>query len=124
MTDAVRSERIAELNDRFRKDPLRHGRLMITAGVRGLGDDSVQRALRAIAEQDDIPAGNDPYGERDFAAFDLDGARIFWKIDLYEKGDVKHRLDRASRVRRRVDALPPIAADLLHCNVTSRRAKT
>ena len=84
MIDAKRSDRIAELNDRFRKDPLRHGRLMITAGVRDLGDDNVQRALRAIAQHDKIPAGDDPYGERDFAAFDLDGARIFWKIDYYD----------------------------------------
>ena len=84
MTDARRSARIAELNDRFRKDPLRHGRLMITAGVRNLGDDSVQRVLRTIAQQDNIPAGDDPYGERDFAAFDVDDARIFWKIDYYD----------------------------------------
>lgn len=115
MTDAVRSERIAELNDRFRKDPLRHGRLMITAGVRDLGDDSVQRALRAIAQQDNITTGNDPYGERNFAAFDLDGARIFWKIDCMRRVMSSTVL----AVRRRVGALPPIAVGLLHCNVTS-----
>ena len=94
MTDARRSERIAELNDRFRKNSLRHGRLMITAGVRDLGDDSVQLVLRTIAQQDNIPAGDDPYGERDFAACDVDGARIFWKIDLYERDLVKQTFDR------------------------------
>jgi hypothetical protein len=27
---------------------------------------------------------NDPYGERDFGAFEHNGARIFWKIDYYD----------------------------------------
>jgi hypothetical protein len=28
---------------------------------------------------------NDPYGEHDFGAFDVDGARLFWKIDYYDR---------------------------------------
>lgn len=29
-------------------------------------------------------SGNDPHGERDFGALDLDGTRLFWKIECYD----------------------------------------
>ena len=27
---------------------------------------------------------SDPYGEHDFDAFELDGRKLFWKIDIYD----------------------------------------
>jgi hypothetical protein len=29
--------------------------------------------------------GNDPYGERDFGAFELAGEKLIWKIDYYDR---------------------------------------
>ena len=35
-------------------------------------------------------AHNDPHGEHDFGGFEVDGRKIFWKIDLlYEETQVK-----------------------------------
>ena len=75
---------ITELNDEFRKNPMRYGRLMLTAGVNAKGQDFVARALRCIAGYENFPHGDDPYGEHDFGAFVLDRERIFFKIDYYD----------------------------------------
>jgi hypothetical protein len=120
--------KIRELNDAFRKGHRPElGRIMITAGARHLvaawplGEIMlINQARRFEAFTED----NDPWNEHDYGCFDYLGTQVIWKIDLYEKGDVKHRLDRPSRVRRRVDAPPPIAAGLPHCNVTSRWANS
>ncbi len=98
------------------------GDLYITRGVESRGPAFVYQALTSVQDFDAFTPDNDPFGEHDFGVVHVENETVFWKIDLYEKGDVKHRLDRPSRVRRRVDALPPIAAGLLHCNVTSRWA--
>lgn len=29
---------------------------------------------------------NDPYGEHDFGSLIVDGNKVFWKIDYYDKG--------------------------------------
>lgn len=80
----VAKRSITELNDQFRKEPLRHGRLILTAGVNAKGQDFVRRALRGIAGYENFPHGDDPYGEHDFGAFALDVERIFFKIDYYD----------------------------------------
>ena len=36
---------------------------------------------------DAFTAGNDPNGEHDFGSFELDGVKLFWKIDYYDKRD-------------------------------------
>ena len=82
-----RARRIAELNDQFRKQPTRHGKSYTTDGVASLGFDFVLRAMTAVAAFDTFTADNDPYGEHDFAAFELDGEKLFFKIDYYSSDD-------------------------------------
>lgn len=82
--DTVRKPTITELNDEFRQNPLRFGRLTLTAGVDAKGQDYVIRAMRLIANYGSFPHGDDPYGEHDFGAFVLDDERLFWKIDYYD----------------------------------------
>ena len=54
-------------------------------------------ALRdALALFKDWDSGNDPYGEHDFGALELFGARLFFKIDLYEDTSVKSKNDPSS----------------------------
>ncbi|MCB9947257.1 MAG: DUF3768 domain-containing protein [Rhodospirillaceae bacterium] len=78
-------DRIRVLNDTFRADPLRHGRLMVTAGVDAKGPAFVAAAVAAVAAFNTFTADNDPYGEHDFGAFDLEGERLYWKIDYYDR---------------------------------------
>ena len=79
---------IAEANDRFRKscstDPAVLGRVVVTRGVVAYGPDFGLRALLAVAAFDAFTPDNDPHGWRDFAAFEVDGVRLFWKIDLMD----------------------------------------
>ena len=87
--------RIRELNDRFRayiKSTGYHqgaGLLLVTRGVAARGDDFVTRAIDATCAFGDFTDDNDPYREHDFGNFELDGETVFWKIDLYEAGEVK-----------------------------------
>lgn len=59
----------------------------MTSGVSALGPLFVARALSAVTAFDKFPADNDPYGEHDFGSFELDGEKLFWKIDYYSKDD-------------------------------------
>ena len=34
---------------------------------------------------DDFNADNDPHREHDFGSFELEGEKLFWKIDYYEQ---------------------------------------
>ena len=80
-----RTARIAELNDLCRTAMGVAGRLVQTAGISALPV-SVQSAIRERVETfDDFSEDNNPYGERDFGSFSIDGVRekIFWKIDYY-----------------------------------------
>jgi hypothetical protein len=86
MSESVATNRIRDLNDAFRKDPTRLGRAVVTAGVDARGPEFVLRAMRAVASFTDFTKDNDPYGEHDFGAFELDREKLFWKIDAYEKG--------------------------------------
>jgi hypothetical protein len=76
--------KISELNDALRAGT-GSGRVMITAGVVAKGDAFVARATKAVQEFKDFTEGDDPYGEHDFGAFDLDGEKLFWKIDYYDQ---------------------------------------
>jgi hypothetical protein len=78
------TDRIRMLNDELRKHLLGGG-AVITAGAAALGAETVQRIVQAIATFDDFCNANDPYEEHDFGAFDLDGVRIIFKIDYYDK---------------------------------------
>jgi hypothetical protein len=43
------------------------------------------KAPSSVREFDDFEAGSDPYGEHDFGAIQLDGARFLWKIEYYNR---------------------------------------
>jgi hypothetical protein len=57
---------------------------MLTAGVDALADDQKAMVLARVRSFDDFTEDNDPHGEHDFGAFDIDGQRYFWKIDAYD----------------------------------------
>jgi hypothetical protein len=82
--------RVQKLNDAFRIGLNGTGALLpldpicVTSGVDARGSDFVQRAVKAVRDFDNFTDGNDPYGEHDFGSFEMDGVRMFWKIDYYD----------------------------------------
>jgi Protein of unknown function (DUF3768) len=88
------AKRIAELNDRFR---LRFNIPFLDTSLAVPGDIVATRAVIDLAAQvqvsiwemvrrfDAFDEGDDPHGEHDFGAFEVEGAaeKILWKIDYY-----------------------------------------
>ena len=81
---AAKAERIRTLNDAFRHSG-HGGRILITCGVQAMGSAFIARALRATRRFDAFDGDNDPYHEHDFGAFSIDGERVFFKIDCYDR---------------------------------------
>ena len=100
------SARIAELNDLCRTAMGVAGRLVQTAGISALPP-QVQSVIRENVERfSDFSPDNDPYGERDFGAFTVQGVpeKIFWKIDYYAP-DLMHGSENPSDPRQTVRVL-------------------
>ena len=80
--------RIRELNDAFRKYPWSDsralGRTVVTAGVNAGGPEFVLRVLDAVAGFEKFTADNDPHHEHDFGNLEVDGQKIYFKIDYYD----------------------------------------
>jgi Protein of unknown function (DUF3768) len=76
--------RIRALNDELRRH-LIGGLAVITPGVAALGEEAVARIVKTIEVYDDFCHANDPHEEHDFGAFDVDGKRVFFKIDYYDE---------------------------------------
>lgn len=82
--------RIRDLNDRFRaylnNVGGRFGALLyVTSGVAALGENFVAHAIQAACTFDAFTPDNDPWGEHDFGAFDLEGEHLFWKIEYLDR---------------------------------------
>ena len=75
---------IAIQNDNFRKH-LSQGTLVLTQGIRSNTSEDIKEIITKVRTFDTFDENNDPYGERDFGAFDYKGKRIFWKIDYYDQ---------------------------------------
>lgn len=78
----TRSARIAELNDRLRTT-LAGGKVMMTAGVQSHGAAFVAKVVAMMKAFTAFDTDNDPYHEHDSGAFEVDGHRLFFKIDYY-----------------------------------------
>ena len=98
---AVDSDRIRELNDALRTctDPILrliiNGQLVITSGIRELGDAFFKNAVAAVRAFNDFTPDNDPHGEHDMAFLEVDGERIFFKVDYYDSEMQYHSPDPA-----------------------------
>jgi hypothetical protein len=81
---ALKTVRIRELNDQLRRDHT-GGRTVITPGIQALGPEGVRSVLAAVASFDDFTEDNDPWGEHDCAVLTVDGRRIIFKHDYYDR---------------------------------------
>ena len=77
------TNKIAELNDRFRTTGL-GGRVLVTRGIADLAQPVQAAIVQKVRDFSSFTEDNDPYGEHDFGSFEHDGMKIFWKIDYYD----------------------------------------
>ena len=88
------AEGIRALNDDLRRD-LTRGTAIMTVGVAALGSQFVQRVITAVATFDSFCTANDPHSEHDFGVFDVEGHRLMFKIDYFDKSMTYHSPDPA-----------------------------
>lgn len=88
------AERIRALNDELRHN-LSKGTAVMTIGVAALGPELVQQVVEAVATFDDFHNANDPWTEHDSGMFNVDGHRLLFKIDYFDKALAYHSPDPA-----------------------------
>ena len=93
-------ERARRLNDEMRAGLLTggseaYGTIVMTRGVADQGQSFVQRAGMTVAGFDAFDGDNDPYAEHDFGAFEIDGEKLFFKIDYYSLDMQGHSADKS-----------------------------
>jgi hypothetical protein len=76
---------ISELNDKFRRT-LMGGHVTVTDGIAALPHPTQVAIRESVQSFSRFDEDNYPHGEHDFGAFDIDGVKVFWKIDYYDKG--------------------------------------
>jgi hypothetical protein len=94
MSDAssIKAARIRELNDQLRCKAI-GGRIVITRGIQALGADGVRQVLTAVAKFDEFTEDNDPWGEHDCAILTVDGRRVIFKHDYFDRDLTYHSPD-------------------------------
>ena len=88
----TKTKAIRALNDELRQN-FATGTALMTAGVAGLGAETVARIVKTIAVYDDFCHANDPHEGHDFGSFEVDGHKIFFKIDYFDKSRILHSPD-------------------------------
>lgn len=82
--DAQTTTRIQELNDQLRVKG-QGGVVLMTYGIAGLGGSLVAMIFKAVSEFNQFSEDNDPWGEHDCALLTVEGVKVLWKIDYYDR---------------------------------------
>ena len=77
-------KKIRDLNDTFRKTGI-GGRIMLTIGIRELGEPAINDIITKIRNFDNFNKNNNPHGENDFGSIIHDGVKVLWKLDYYDR---------------------------------------
>lgn len=87
MTDSPiseRTDRIRQLNDQLRT--LRgEGIIHICGALSEMDEEFQKKVMLAVATFAGFNTGDDPYGEHDFGAVEVDGQKFYFKIDYYDR---------------------------------------
>ncbi|EBA12659.1 DUF3768 domain-containing protein [Roseobacter sp. CCS2] len=83
-SQALQNRRVRALNDRFRTKGLGNGTVTLTQGVQEAGQAFILATIYAVRTFSDFSEDNDPWGEHDFGAVEIDGQKVFWKLDYYD----------------------------------------
>ncbi len=95
MVEATRTARIRRLNDALRTGQSADGIVVATSGVQSRGADFLERAMTSLRSFSEFIEDNDPYGEHDFGAVDVDGEKLFFKVDYFDLAMTAHSPDPA-----------------------------
>ena len=80
-----------------------YGSLVMTQALAMRGEPFVSDALAAVAAFDEFSPENDPWEEHDMAFLDVDGERIFFKVDYFDPELRHHSADPSNpEITRRV----------------------
>lgn len=96
LDEAFRNKRIRRLNDAVRRSPGEHDTVVVTAGVQSMGQVALTEMSARIATYNAFNGDNDPHGEHDFGSIALDGEKLFWKIDYFDRRLKVHSPDAAN----------------------------
>lgn len=96
LDQAFRKQRIVRLNDSFRRGQIGNGTVVITSGLMEMGEDFLAKAGEAVALFDQFSENNDPHREHDFGAINIDGNKLFWKLDYFDLDLQWHSPDAAN----------------------------
>ena len=66
------------------------GQVLATDGILDQGLVFAQKALEAVAQFDNFNDDNDPWQEHDCASLTVNGRRIIWNIDYYDRQSTNH----------------------------------
>src|SRR4051812_30452089 len=87
LTPTQRRAACALLNDALRRSlgvsRAIPGRVVMSRAVATLDGPQLIRVMRAVQTFNAFTPDNDPYGEHDFAALDVDDLRVNFKVDYY-----------------------------------------
>ena len=89
---ASKVARIRQLNDQLRTT-CTGGAVVCTNGIAALPEAIRKRIMTAIRTFDAFTTDNDPHGEHDFGAVEVDDDKIFFKIDYYDRDMQMHSPD-------------------------------
>lgn len=67
----------------------------MTHGIAALGLAAVNGIFSGIASFSAFTEDNDPHGEHDCAVMDVEGQRVIWKVDYYDRSRTYHSPDPA-----------------------------
>ena len=75
---------IRTLNDQLRQT-FSGGQVLLTPGVSALESNTVAHVMTAVRDFEDFNENNDPYHTHEFGMVDIDGERVMFKVDAYDK---------------------------------------
>lgn len=115
LVTTARAKLIATLNDALRRNPTIRalGQVLMSSGVAARGSEFRVMVLTALARMQpkDFKKGNDPYGERDFNSFTIDGKLCLMKIDYYAKDDLRRASEDPSDPAKTTRVMTVVLAD-------------
>ena len=82
---SLKSAKIAKLNDLARTAMGVASRVMQTPGIRALSPELQSRIREGVENFNTFTRDNDPHNEHDFGVFEVEGHRVMWKIDYYDR---------------------------------------
>jgi len=90
-----KTDQIRVLNDALRTGASNDGLVVITSSIQSFGPDFIITARQAVAAFADFNPDNDPHGEHDFGSLEVQGEKLFFKVDYYDLTMKTHSTDAA-----------------------------